>query len=179
MENIKFLDKEFELLIKSEKIQSAISLIANKMNEDFKAETPIFLSILNGSFMFAADLFKQINFSCQISFIKLASYYESSTTGSVKELIGFNEDIKNKTVIILDDIVDTGITLEYIVKKIKEMGPSGTKVAALFLKPEAYTKKYNIDYLGMKVPNEFLVGFGLDYNGFGRNYKDVYRLIKS
>ena len=179
MENIKFLDKEFELLIKAEKIQSVISLIANKMNEDFKNEIPIFISILNGSFMFAADLFKQINFSCQISFIKLASYYESSTTGTVKELIGFNEVIKNRTVIILDDIVDTGITLEYIVKKIKELGPSETKVAALFLKSDAYTKNININYLGMKIPDEFVVGFGLDYNGFGRNYKDVYRLIKS
>jgi len=178
MKKIKYLDKEFKIFIPSKEIQNAISRIADKMNVDFKNKTPLFLSILNGSFMFAADLLKRLNFDCQISFVKLSSYCENSTTGKIEELIGFNENIKDRIVIILDDIIDTGITLEYIVNQIKELQPAEIKVTALFLKPQAYKKSISIDYLGIKIPDDFVIGFGLDYNGFGRNLKDIYSLNK-
>lgn len=178
MHSIKLDDKTFELSITSGEIQKAIWRIASEMESDLKDKNPLMICILNGSFMFAADLMKKFNMPCQISFVKLASYSGTQTTGNVKELIGINEDIKGRTVVLLEDIVDTGITIDGIVKQINAMEPSEVKVATLLHKPDACKKDVKLDYVGLSIANDFIVGFGLDYNGFGRNLPDIYSVVK-
>ncbi len=177
MEKIKILDKEFQLSISSEKIQKAVSTVSDKINKDLKNDDIIFIGILNGSFMFASDLYKKITVDSQITFLKLASYQGTSSTGKVKRLIGINEDIKDKTVVIIEDIVDTGITVENIIKQLKGYEPSKILIATFLFKPDAFQKDFKIDYIGMEIPNEFIVGYGLDYNGYGRNYSNIYTVI--
>ncbi len=169
METITIKDKEFKPYIEENKINSAIKSMAEKINHDMFELNPIFLVVLNGSFMFAAALLKEINFPCEISFIKLASYHGTQSSGEVNEIIGLSEDIKNRHVVILEDIVDTGVTLE----KLKSV-----KVASLLFKPDSYKKKIPVNYTGINIPNDFVVGYGLDYDGFGRNLKDIYVLNK-
>lgn len=176
---IKVLDKEFEVSIPSVEIQNAISAVADKMNKELNGKKVIFLGILNGAFMFAGDLFKKINFPCQITFLKLASYQGTSSTGKLKSLIGLNEDIKDYTVVVLEDIVDSGLTLEHIIKQLKGYEPEDIKIATLLFKPEAYKKDLKIDYIGIEIPNDFIIGYGLDYNGYARNLEDIYTLVKS
>jgi hypoxanthine phosphoribosyltransferase len=176
MDIIKVLDKKFKKSIPSEKIQEAISKLADKLNSDLKDKDVIFIGILNGAFMFASDLFKLIDFDCHITFLKVASYQGTSSSGNVKRLIGINENIENKTVVILEDIIDTGITMENIVKQLKGYEPAEIKIATFLFKPEAFKESYKIDYIAMQIPNDFIVGYGLDYNGYGRNYADIYTL---
>lgn len=177
MNRIKVLDKEFDLLIAHTQIQDAVSRIASKINHDLDGREVIFMGILNGAFMFASDLFRQIRLDCQITFLKLASYAGTSSTGTVKRLIGVNEDIKGKTVVILEDIVDTGITLDNIIKQLNGYEPGEIRVATMLLKPDAYQKDIPLDYVGIKIPNEFILGYGLDYEGFGRNLADIYTAV--
>ena len=178
MKQVKLKDKEFGVSIPSEKIQTVISEMAVKINNDYKDKNvPLFISILNGSFMFTADLFKHINFNCEVTFLKLTSYKGVVTTGVVRQLIGVNEEIKGRDVIVLEDIVDTGITLEQIIEQLDSYEPSSIKVASLLYKPAAYLKNRKIDYIGMEIPNDFIVGYGLDYDGLGRNLADIYTLI--
>jgi hypoxanthine phosphoribosyltransferase len=146
------------------------------INKDMKGKKPLFIGVLNGSFIFASDLLKQIKVECDISFIKLASYEGSSSSGKVKEMIGLNENIKNRTVIILEDIVDTGATIDYIYKQLTKAGVAEIKIATLLFKAKAYTKDYPIDYTAIVAPTNFLVGYGLDYNGLGRNLTSIYAL---
>lgn len=176
MAEIKVLDKEFIITLPAEKIQSRIAELANELSADYYGEKPIFLGILNGSFMFASDLFKRITIDAQITFLKLASYQGTSSTGNVKQLIGLNQEIRDQHVIILEDIVDTGETLDTIMRQLSGYLPASIKIASLLLKPDAYKKDIPIDYVGFKIPNDFIVGYGLDYNGFGRNYEDIYVL---
>ena len=171
---IKLLDKEFELTIPTKKIQDAVQNIADEINAQLLHKDVVFIAILNGAFMFAADLFKRIEFNAQISFIKFASYEGTESTGNVKKLIGLNEDLSGKTVVIVEDIVDSGITMEKIVDQIKELNPAEIRIATLLLKPDAFMKNYMIDYIGMEIPNDFIVGYGLDYDGFGRNLTAIY-----
>jgi hypoxanthine phosphoribosyltransferase len=178
IKEIEILDKSFKIYIKEHKIQQSIELMAQKINTDLSGKEVIFLGILNGSFMFAGDLFKHIDIDCQITFLKLASYQGTVSSGNVKRLIGINEDIENKTVVILEDIIDTGNTLENIIKQLRGYEPAEIKVATLLHKPDVYTKDIKIDYVGININNEFIVGYGLDYNGFGRNLKDIYTIIK-
>ena len=178
MKTVKLKDKEFQVSIPQEKIQSAIIEMAQKINNDYKdKEVPLFISILNGSFMFTADLFKHIDFVCEVTFLKLTSYKGTASTGAVRQLIGVNEAIEGRDVIVLEDIVDTGITLEQILGQLKSFEPASVKVASLLFKPEAYQKDLTIDYIGMDIPNDFIVGYGLDYDGLGRNLADIYTLI--
>lgn len=178
MKKVKLKDKEFEVSIPSEKIQEAIAKMAKIINADYKdKEVPLFISILNGSFMFTADLFKHIDFVCEVTFLKLTSYRGTASTGAVRQLIGVNEAIEGRDVIVLEDIVDTGITLEQILGQLKSFEPASVKVATLLYKPEAYQKDMDIDYIGMEIPNDFIVGYGLDYDGLGRNLADIYTLI--
>jgi len=178
MKKIKLKDKEFGVSIPSDVIQKAIINVAAQINSDYKdVETPLFVSILNGSFMFSSDLLKHINFNCEITFLKLSSYQGTSSTGTVKELIGINEKITGREVIILEDIVDTGITLEQILHELNKQNPKNIKVTTFLFKPEAYTKNIKIDYVGIEIPNDFIVGYGLDYDGIGRNLPDIYTLI--
>ncbi|MBI9066378.1 MAG: hypoxanthine phosphoribosyltransferase [Salinivirgaceae bacterium] len=178
MKEVQVLDKRFRVSIPEEKILKSIEQMAQKMNEDFKGKDVIFLGILNGCFLFASDLFKCIDLECQITFLKLASYQGTSSTGNVKRLIGINEDIENKTVVILEDIIDTGNTLESILKQLKGYEPAEIKVATLLYKPDAYVKDIKIDYIGIEIPDEFILGYGLDYDGYGRNLRDIYTIIE-
>lgn len=177
MKEVKILDKRFRELIPEKKIQERISMMANQINSDYKGKEVVFIGILNGAFMFAADLFKQIKLNAKISFIKLASYQGTDSSGSIKELIGWNEDLRGREVIILEDIVDTGCTLEHTVNNLIIRNVAGIKVAAMLLKPGAYNKDIPINYTGFEIPDDFVVGCGLDYNGYGRNLTSVYILI--
>ena len=175
--NVKIHDKEFELFIPYEKIRSVIEEMAGKMNNDYKDKNPLFICILNGSFMFAAEIFKRISLlDAEISFIKLASYSGTQTSGKVKELIGLNEDLTGRTIIVLEDIVDSGITIANTIEQIKAKNPAEIKIATLLLKPDALQTKVQLDYIGMKIPNDFIVGYGLDYDGRGRNLIDIYKV---
>jgi len=176
MKEINVLDKKFKISISSNEIQKAIIAMADKINADYKDEVPIFVAVLNGSFMFASDLLKRITFDCRITFIKLSSYQGTQSTQNVQTLIGLNEDIKGKRIIILEDIIDTGITLSNLIAQIKKYEPVEIKIATFLFKPKAFIKDFNIDYIGMEIPNDFIVGFGLDYNGFARNYPDIYKI---
>ena len=179
MEKIKIIDKEFELFIPYEKIRAVIEKIADEMNENLAGKNPLFLCILNGSFMFAAEVFKRITLlDAEISFVKLASYQGTSTTGTVKELIGLNESLEGRTVVVLEDIVDTGITIEKVIAQINAKNPAEVQVATLLLKPDALQRDVNLDYVGLKIPNEFIVGYGLDYDGRGRNLIDIFKVVE-
>ncbi|HYQ56218.1 MAG TPA: hypoxanthine phosphoribosyltransferase [Draconibacterium sp.] len=173
------MDKEFEIFIPYEKIRSVVEQMAETMNKELAGKDPLFLCILNGSFMFAAEIYKRINFvESEISFVKLASYQGASTTGKVKQLIGLNEKIEGRTVVILEDIVDSGITINNIQDQLAKMNPKEVQVATLLLKPDALKKEVDLKYVGIEIPNDFIVGYGLDYDGFGRNLIDIYRVVK-
>lgn len=178
MDKIKILDKEFITCIPSEKIQASIQKIADQMNKELKGKNPIFIAVLNGAFIFASDLFKKIKIDCQISFLKIASYHGTNSTGKVKDLIGLDEDIKGKTIVILEDIVDSGLTLEHILQILSKHEPAEIKICTLLFKPDAFKKNIKIDYIGLEIPNDFIVGYGLDYNGYGRNTNDIFVLAK-
>jgi len=178
MKQVKIHDKEFKIFISHEKIQSVVEEMAEKMNTELADKDPLFLCILNGSFMFAAELFKRIDFvETEISFVKLASYNGDQTTGNVKQLIGLNEKIEGRTVVVLEDIVDTGITIENIQKQLEGLKPKEVQIATLLLKPDALQKEVDLKYVGMEIPNDFIVGYGLDYDGLGRNLIDIYSVI--
>jgi hypoxanthine phosphoribosyltransferase len=179
MKKIKIHDKEFRTFIPYEKIRSTVETIADRMNVDLEGKKPLFVCILNGSFMFAAELYKRIEIiDSEITFVKLASYQGDKTTGEVKQLIGLSENVKGRTVVILEDIVDTGITIDNILIQLSKMEPAEVKIATLLLKPDALLKKVQLDYVGLEIPNDFVVGYGLDYDGQGRNLIDIYTLIK-
>ena len=176
MEKIKIHDKTFRKLIPYDEITVNIDKVAEKLNRDLKdcPEPPIILSVLNGSFMFATELVKRLEVQCEIMFIRLASYEGTSSTGKVREIIGLNKDVAGRTIVIVEDIVDTGKTIEILNEMLLKAGAEDIKVCTLFFKPESYSKNVFIDYPAMKIPNDFIVGFGLDYNQLGRQYKDIY-----
>lgn len=167
-------DKTFIPYLTEEKISAAVRSVALKINEDYAGRNPLFLVVLNGSFLFAADLLRCVNCDCEVSFVKFSSYEGTSSTGKVKELIGLNEHLEGRHVIIVEDIVDTGNTIVQLMDDLRKRNPESVKIAALLFKPEAYRKDVKIDYVGMDIPNAFIVGYGLDYNGLGRNLKDIY-----
>jgi hypoxanthine phosphoribosyltransferase len=177
MKRIRLDDREFELSIPSGVIERAVWKIAQKMDEDLQGKDPLMVCILNGSFMFAADLMKKLTVPCQISFVKLASYTGISTSGEVKQLFGLTEKVEGRTVVLLEDIVDTGITIERTIEQIKALNPADVKVATLLYKPDACKRNVKLDYIGLEIPNDFIVGYGLDYNGYGRNLNDIYTVI--
>ena len=177
MNTIRVKDKEFKLSIKSEEINEAIDRIAYQLNHDLKGKHPIFLVVLNGAFIFAADLYRKIEIESEISFVKLASYSGTQSTSDIKELIGLNEKLRGRTVVILEDIIDTGTTMQYLISKLLYLGVSEVLLAALLFKPSAFREGFRIDYLGIEIPNDFIVGYGLDYDGFGRNYADIYKIV--
>jgi hypoxanthine phosphoribosyltransferase len=178
MKEVRILDKKFRELISEQAIQKRVSEIALQVNRDFIGSEVIFVGILNGAFMFAADLFRKIDLTARITFVKLASYQGTGSTGIVRELIGWNEDLSNKNIVVVEDIVDTGATLERIVNELVIRNIAGIKIAAMLLKPIAYTRDIPIDYIGFEIPNNFVVGYGLDYNGFGRSLPAVYSLVR-
>jgi hypoxanthine phosphoribosyltransferase len=177
MKEIRILDKKFSEFISEKAIKTRVEELSKQINNDLAGKDVVFLGILNGAFLFAADLFRRIELPARISFVKLASYEGLSSSGTIKELIGWNEDIKGKTIIITEDIVDTGNTLERIVDELSIRKASDVKTATMLHKPAAYTKKIPLDYVGFEIPDDFVVGYGLDYNGYGRNLPSVYKLI--
>ena len=177
MAQITVLDKTFESYISYNQIEQAVQEIAEKMEKDLKDKNPIFLVILNGAFMFAGDLFKNLHFPAEISFVKFASYSGTNSTGAVKQLIGLKENLEGRVVVLIEDIVDTGISMEKILKVLESKKPAEIKISTLLFKPGAYTKDFKIDYIGMEIPNDFIVGYGLDYDGQARNYKDIYKIV--
>ena len=173
---MKIKDKDFLLLYKEDAIRKRVIEMAREINKDYIKKEPIFISVLNGAFIFAADLLREITLPSAISFIKLSSYSDTARTGPIKELIGLNEKLFKKDVIIVEDIVDSGHTLEYVVKQLNSLGPSSLEVAALLVKSSALKTTVNIRYTGFSIPDNFVIGYGLDYDGFGRNLKDIYFL---
>jgi hypoxanthine phosphoribosyltransferase len=176
MSTIQVLDKTFEPYLKEAEIQEKITALAMQLNHDYDGKRPLFLSILNGSFLFTADLFKQIKIEAEVSFIKLASYKGTSSTGNVITAIGLDINVKDRHVIILEDIIDTGKTLHYYLPQLESMLPASVKIAVLLNKKEALQFPVQIDYHCFEIPNKFVVGYGLDYDGLGRNSKDIYQL---
>jgi hypoxanthine phosphoribosyltransferase len=176
METITVKDLSFKPFISEEELQVAIKKVAQNINKDYKGKTPIFLGVLNGSFMFMGDLMKSINLDCFTSFVKMASYEGTESTGKINELIGLNEDIEGKDIILVEDIVDTGNTLVKLYEILGEKKPKSIKIATLLYKPEAYKKSHKIDYVGKEIPNAFVLGYGLDYDGLGRNLSSIYVL---
>ncbi len=180
MDKVKLLDKEFELFIPYEKIHAAIKNIAVQLNNDLKGEDVLFICILNGSFMFTAELFKEIEITdSEVTFLKLSSYEGDDTTGEVKKLIGLNEPMKDRTIVVLEDIIDTGNTIVEVMDILKEHSPKNVKIATLLLKPEKFKNKMPVDYVGLEIGNDFIVGFGLDYDRKGRNLKNIYKVVEN
>lgn len=169
-------DKQFKPYLDKIQIASAVTKVATEINKELENDFPVFLVVLNGSFMFASDLLKEISIACQISFIKLASYHGTSSTGTVTELIGLSEDLSNRTIVVIEDIVDTGTTIEKLVDVLERKNVKKIKIATALLKPDAYNKSIKIDYVGIEIPNDFVVGYGLDYDGLGRNLDEIYVL---
>ncbi len=177
MDKIKVKDKEFAIFIESDKILEAVAIVAQRINVDYKSKNPLFLVVLNGAFMFASDLFKKVTIDCEISFVKLSSYSGTTTTENMKHLIGINQDLKDRNVVIIEDIVDTGNTIEYMMELLKKLEPADVKIVTLLMKPEKYKKEYLINYVALEIPNDFIVGYGLDYDGYARNLPDIYKII--
>jgi hypoxanthine phosphoribosyltransferase len=173
---IQLHDKQFVPFISAEEIEFAIAKMAAQVEADFADEIPVFIGVLNGSFMVVSDFMKQYKKPCEVSFIKMASYEGTSSSETVKQLIGLNQDLTGRTVVVLEDIVDTGNTLQELKELFKQKAVKHFKIATLFFKPEAYKKDIKIDYVGIRIPNKFIVGFGLDYDGLGRNLPEVYQL---
>jgi len=177
MSKIQVKDKFFEKFISTTEIDAAVQKVAEAINRDYENKNPVFLAILNGAFIFASDLIRKITIPCEISFVKFASYSGTASTEKLNELIGLNEELKGRHVIILEDIVDTGITMNKLLKDIQEKEPLDVKVACFCFKPDAFKHFFTIDYLGMSIPNKFILGYGLDYNGQGRNLPDIYKIV--
>ncbi|QMU27578.1 hypoxanthine phosphoribosyltransferase [Adhaeribacter radiodurans] len=169
-------DKEFTIYLQENEIRQAIERLAVQINQDYKENTPVFLAVLNGSFMFASDLMKEIKIPCEISFIKLASYQNTQSTGTVKELVGLNEEVRSRHIIILEDIVDTGHTVSVLLEKLQAFSPASIQIASLLLKPASLQHPLQLKYTALSIPNDFVVGYGLDYNGLGRNLRHLYKV---
>lgn len=178
MSLIKIHDKQFKPFLTEQEIHARIAELADALNKDYAGKRPLFIAILNGSFIFAADLFKSISIEAEICFIKLASYKGTSSSGQVITAIGLDVDLINRDVIILEDIVDTGKTLNEFLPKLHHQQPASLKIVALLHKPEAAVFPIKIDYTGFSIPNRFVVGYGLDYDGLGRNIREIYQLAE-
>lgn len=176
MRKIKILDKTFRTFIPEDKIQQRVKAVAEKLNEDMEGKNPLLLAVLNGSFIFAADLMRNITIPCEISFVKLASYQGTTSTGKIKEVIGLNEDLTGRTVVIVEDIVDTGTTMKQMIESLGTRNPKSVHICSLLVKPEKLQVPLNIEYVAMEIPNDFIVGYGLDYDRQGRQLRDIYVL---
>ena len=178
MERIHILDKDFEISMTNETIQQKVKALADRINHDYAGKNPIMVCILNGAFMFAADLVRYLDFQPEITFARFSSYEGTDTTGKVTEVMGVTTSLAGRDVIIVEDIVDTGITMYNVLPLLENKGAASVKIACLLQKPEKLKVDLKVDYCAMEIPNDFIVGYGLDYDGFGRNYKDIYTLAK-
>lgn len=178
METIKVKDKTFRISIPEKDILEQVARVAAEINRDYEGQEPVFLVVLNGTFMFAADLMREISLPNEIHFVKLSSYEGTSTTGKVRELIGLGVDITDRPVIIVEDIVESGLTLTHLKNKLAENNPKSIDICTLFFKPELLRKPLDIRYCAFRIPNDFILGYGLDYDQLGRNLRDVYTLVE-
>lgn len=176
MSIVKIKDKTFETSIPEAEIKQRIKAVAEKINKDMEGKNPLFLAVLNGSFIFAADLMREITIPCEISFVKLASYQGTTSTGKIREVMGISEDLSGRTVIIVEDIVDTGLTMKRMIENIGTRNPASVHICTLLVKPDKLTVDLNIEYVAFRIPNDFIVGYGLDYDQQGRQLKDIYTL---
>ncbi|WP_347159769.1 hypoxanthine phosphoribosyltransferase [Pontibacter chitinilyticus] len=170
-------DCSFSTYISEEEIIARVVMLAEQLDKDYAEKKPLFLAVLNGSFMFAADLLKRVSIPCEVSFIRLSSYQDMQSTGKVKEILGLSEDVKGRHVVVLEDIVDTGHTVHGLLKQLQERGPASVEVATLLLKPECLQHPLDVKYVAKTIPNDFVVGYGLDYNNLGRNLRDIYKIV--
>ncbi len=178
MDAIRIKDKTFAVSIPEAEILKQVKRVAAEINRDLAGEEPLFLAVLNGSFIFAADLLREVELPSEISFVKLASYEGVSSTGSIKEVIGLNTDITGRHVIIVEDIVDSGLTMKHMVETLKAQNPASLEICTLLLKPGNLKVALDIKYRCIEIPNDFIVGYGLDYDGFGRNTRDIYTVVE-
>ncbi len=178
MKTVQVKDKTFAVSIPESEILKRVDELAAQMNEELKGKKPLFLAVLNGSFMFAADLLKSISIPCEISFVRMASYEGTSSTGEVKALLGLNEEIEGRTVVIVEDIIDSGLTMKEMLALLKEKNPADVRIASLLVKPDNLKVELDIPYCCFNIPNDFIVGYGLDYDGEGRNLRDIYTVVE-
>ena len=174
---MKVKDLEFRKFINEKKIKEAVALLGKKLNEDYSDKSPVFLPVLNGSFMFAADLMKEVSIPCQVSFVKTASYSGMQSTGQLKTLIGLEQSLFNQDILLVEDIVDTGLTLQKIIEELRSLGTKSVEVVSLLRKKAARDKNIEVNYVGFDIESEFVLGYGLDYDGLGRNFRDIYKQI--
>ena len=178
MSVVKIKDKTFKTSIPEAQILERVKAVAERINTDMADKNPLLLAMLNGSFVFAADLMREITVPCEISFVKMSSYQGTSSTGKVKQLLGLNEDIKGRTVIIVEDIVESGLTLKTLLETLKEKEPADVQICTLLFKPDCLQVPLDIKYVAMEIPNDFILGYGLDYDQQGRNLRDIYTVVK-
>jgi hypoxanthine phosphoribosyltransferase len=175
MASIQLKDRFFDVFLSEEEIQERIVKLANQLNEEYAGESILFISVLNGAFMFTSDLMRSISLDCEVQFVRYKSYEGTSSTGEVKELLGVPEEVEGRHVVVVEDIVETGNTIEYLSKKLNLKNPASVKFCALLFKPEQYHKSIEINYTAFDIGSEFVVGYGLDYDGAGRNLRDIYK----
>lgn len=178
MSTIRVHDKEFAPSIPAEDIMAQVRRVAGEINKDYEGQQPLFLVVLNGAFVFAADLMREISVPAEVSFVKLASYEGTSSTGTVREVIGLNTDITGRPIIIVEDIVESGITMAHMIETLKKQNPKSIDICTLLVKPAKLEVKLDIRYTAMEIPNDFILGYGLDYNGLGRGLKDIYTIVQ-
>ena len=178
MKKVRIIDKEFAINITHAQLIETIKRMADDLNKDYQGKKPVFLVILNGAFMFAGDLMKFVSIDCEVSFIKVASYSGMASTNNVRELIGIDEGLKGRHIVIVEDIIDSGFSMNAILDNLSKMGVESYEIATLLFKPGAFKQNYPIRYIGREIPNDFIVGYGLDYDGYGRNLADIYKLIQ-
>lgn len=179
MSRVKIKDKTFETSIPEAEIKQRVKELAERLNKDLAGQNPLFLAVLNGSFIFAADLLREVTIPSEISFVKLASYQGVTSTGKVHEVLGINEDLTGRTVVIVEDIVDTGRTMRQMIESLGTRHPAAIHICTLFVKPDKLEEPLNIEYAAFSIPNDFIVGYGLDYDQQGRNLRDIFTLIES
>lgn len=175
---VKVRDRVFEVSLSEEKIKERVAQIAAEISKDLEGERPLFLAVLNGSFVFAADLMREVSIPCEITFVRMSSYVGTSSTGQVKELIGLKESIEGHTVVIVEDIIDSGLTMKDLLATLKAKNPKEVRIASLLVKPGNLKVDLDIPYCCFNIPNDFIVGYGLDYDGEGRNLKDIYTVVE-
>ena len=178
MSTIKIHDKTFKISYTEKEILEHVKIVADRINRDMSGKNPLFLAVLNGSFVFAADLMRMITIPCEISFVKLASYQGTMSTGTIKEVFGINEDISGRDIIIVEDIVESGLTMKRMLESLGTRNPASIHICTLLLKPEKLKVNLNIEYAAMEIPNDFIVGYGLDYDQQGRNLRNIYTLVE-
>ena len=177
MSIVKIKDKSFRVSLPEAEIKNRVKLLAQQMSKDLEGKNPLFLAVLNGSFIFAADLMREMTIPCEISFVKLASYQGTTSTGKIKEVIGINEDLSGRTVVIVEDIVESGQTMKRMIESLGTRNPASVQICTLFFKPEKLKEDLTLDYVAFRIPDDFILGYGLDYDQQGRGLKDVYTII--